>query len=475
MNATRVAAVALACALVGGLAPAYARITAQTAAGPVDPTYPGLGDHGYRARHYTVRVTYGLHSHRLTGTTTIRARATSDLTSFDLDLRLATRSVKVDGKPAHFSMHDGKLTVTPAQPITDGTSFTTRVRYAGLPARIHYPEAGYGWMRTPDGALVAGEPWAASSWFPSNDHPTQKAPFDIFVTTAARKQVVSNGVLVSRRHAAHRRTRWHWRMKRPMATYLAYLEIGDFTFERGHSKAGVPYLYAISKHLGTVRKAAVTSLRRTPRIIDFYARKFGRYPFPSVGGTLANARFPFSLENQGRPQYSKEFFDYGTNDGVIAHELGHMWFGDEVSLERWSDIWLNEGFAQWSEWLWEDHSGEIPMRDNFENAWYGESTPGFWSIPIGEPTRSQMFNWAIYDRGAMTLAALRRVIGSDHFFTLLRTWVRRHRYGNATTEQFEALAEQISGRDLTSFFDVWLRTTKKPAATAANGVPPGLD
>ena len=465
------AAVALVCALLGGLAPAQA----VTATGPVDPTYPGLGDHGYRAKHYTVRVTYGLHSHRLTGTTTVRARATSDLTSFDLDLRLKTRSVRVDGKRARFTMHDGKLTVTPARPLAKGTIFTTKVRYAGLPARVHYPEAGYGWMRTSDGALVAGEPWAASSWFPSNDHPTQKAPFDIVVTTASRKQVVSNGVLVSRRRAGHDRTRWHWRMKRPMASYLAYLEIGDFTFQRGRSRGGVPYLYAISKHLGRVGKAAVTSLRRTPRIVDFYARKFGRYPFPSTGGTLANARFPFSLENQGRPQYSKEFFDYGVDDGVIAHELAHMWFGDEVSVQHWNDIWLNEGFAQWSEWLWEDHTGEISMRDNIEDVWYGERDRDFWSIPIGQPTRSQMFNGAIYDRGALTLAALRRLIGDHDFFTLLRTWLHRHRYGNASIQQFETLAAQISGRDLTHFFDVWLRTPRKPAATAANGLPPGLD
>ncbi len=471
----RAALAALAGALVlGGLAPADAAPPRQLPTGPVDAIYPGLGAHGYRAEHYTVRIRYGVRSHRLIGDTTIRARATAALTSFDLDLRLPAKVVSVNGEPARYTMSKGKLSVTPARPLAEGAVFSTRVRYAGFPAKVHFPESGHGWMTTPDGALVAGEPWAASAWFPSNDHPTQKAPFDIIVTTSSAKKVVSNGNLVSRRTGKKGTTRWHWRMKRPMASYLAYVEIGDFTFERGRSPGGIPYLYAINDHLGTVRKAAVASLRRTPRIVDFLAGKFGGYPFPSTGGTLADARFPFSLENQGRPQYSKVFFDHGADDGVIAHELAHTWFGDDVSVARWSDIWLNEGFAQWSEWLWEDHSGEVSMRTNFANVWSYESDPRFWTVRIGAPTRSQVFSWSVYNRGAMTLAALRRVIGDRDFFTLLRTWLGQHRYGNATTQQFEALAVQVSGRDLTGFFDVWLRTPHKPAATAANGVPPGL-
>jgi aminopeptidase N len=139
-----------------------------------------------------------------------------------------------------------------------------------------------------------------------------------------------------------------------------------------------------------------------------------------------------------------------------------MWFGDSVSVSRWSDIWLNEGFASFAEFLWLAHRGGPSAHTSFRQ-WYAipASSP-FWDVVIGDPKRGRMFDAAVYLRGAMTLQALREKIGDRPFFTLLRTWTATHRYGNATTEQFIALAEQISGQDLDPFFDTWIRSARKP-------------
>ncbi|MGI8993217.1 MAG: M1 family metallopeptidase [Nocardioidaceae bacterium] len=445
------------------------------APGAGDPYFPRYGNGGYDVRHYDISVDYRPRSERLVGDTTVTARATQRLTRFNLDLQLAASAVRVDGAPALWEQHGRELVVTPATPLRNDERFTVRVRYGGRPGAIDSGGLG-AWFETADGAVLAGEPEAATLWYPSNDHPIDKASFDIRVRTARGTDVVSNGRLTGKHRVGADRV-WHWRETAPMATYLAYVAFGDFTFQRGRTGGGVPYLYAISDHLGKKRKSAARSRHRSADVVDFYSRYFGAYPFDINGGTVANVRTGFALENQTRPVYSKEFFSRrgGVNTGVIAHELSHMWFGNDVSVRRWRDIWLNEGFATWSSWFYAAHRGGPSTDQQFRQAYRGlRSFHRFWRVEIGDPGPKRLFDGAVYTRGAMALEAVRNVIGNADFFRILRTWVRTRGDGNGSIGGFHRLAERLSGGSLDHVFHVWLYTEHRPAVSKRNGFPASM-
>jgi hypothetical protein len=212
---------------------------------------------------------------------------------------------------------------------------------------------------------------------------------------------------------------------------------------------------------------ARTVLDEQPRILAFLASVLGPYPFKQAGGIVDDdPSIGFALENQTRPTYSKDFFqvDGADNDSVITHELAHQWTGDNLALGRWQDIWLNEGFATYLEWLWSEHEGRATAQEIFDNDASIPADDSFWSLKIGDPGPDHLFDGPVYDRGAMTLHALRLQIGDSAFFRLVKRWTAIHAGGNVTTPQFIALAERVSGQDLGDFFTTWLFTPTKPSS-----------
>jgi aminopeptidase N len=441
------------------------------AAGIGDPYFPNYGNGGYRVAHYDISIHYNRSTKRLVGHTVITGHARRRLTRFDLDLRIGASAVKVNGTAAEFTQTSHELIVRPAHAIPRSGPVRVAVDYAGIPSKLKSGGLGL-WGLTSDGAFVAGEPEASVLWFPANDHPLDKATFDISVTIPTNQQVISNGRLVHTSSSGNQTT-WHWRETSPMATYLAYVAIGDFEITRDTSAGGVPYILALSNHLGRLTASARASLALTPDVIDFYAKKFGAYPFAVAGGTVANAGFPFSLETQTRPIYSKVFFGRSgrPNETVIAHELAHQWFGDDVSVGAWSNVWLNEGFATWCSWLWAQHRGGSGTDETFRDTFhfYDTHDPRFWELSIGDPGVPTLFSNPVYERGAMTLQGLQNVVGKPDFYRIFRTWVRVYGGAQGTSRQFEALAERISGRQLDLFFKHWLIDQREPDQTVQNG------
>jgi aminopeptidase N len=462
---TRSALAALATCLV--LAPVANAQFAPPGLG--DPYFPRAGNGGYDALHYDLRLSYERRTDRLTGHARIQARATTGLTRFDLDLKgLKVRRVAVDGRRARFRRAGPELQVTPPTALAAGQPFRVSVRYRGRPrtvtgSPIAFGEP-YGFVHTPDGQFVAAEPDAASTWFPCNDHPSDKATYTFRVTVPKRLRAVANGQLISR-STTRGRTTWVWHEDSPMTSYLATVDTGRFRIRTGRTPGGIPQTVAVDPKLLRREPRAVRYLfRTTAEATDFEARFFGPYPFSSTGAIADDARFKgaplgFSLETQSRPVYS------GIRDtATIAHEIAHQWFGNSVSLRSWADIWLNEGFASFAEYLWLEHEGVQTAHRSFRLDYSVPKRDRFWRVRIGNPRRNRMFDNAVYRRGAMTLQALREKIGDADFFTILRTWTATHRHGNATTPQFIALAEQTSGRDLDAFFRTWLYTARKPVS-----------
>jgi len=431
------------------------------APGTGDPYFPQLGNGGYDVRHYGLDISYNPATDRLDGRAAVTARATQPLSSFDLDLQqLTVTSVAVGGRPAAFTRDGDEIVVTPPRPIRKGQDFTTTVVYGGVPEPLSGPivfGSDYGWMKTDDGVFVACEPNAASTWFPGSDHPSDKAAFDISISSPKGLTGVSNGRLVSSRNTKDGRTIAHWREAKPMATYLATATIGKFDVRTGTTPGGIPIYVATDPVLanGSVDVYAVTAAAT-----DYWSKIFGPYPFEETGAIVDDMpEAGFSLEVQTKPAYSAV-----RNESTIVHELAHQWFGDSVSVKQWKDVWLNEGFATYAQWLWSEHQGTATAHDSFLAAYARyPADSDFWKIPVADPQRDTMFASAVYQRGAMTLQVLRERIGDDDFFKLLKAWTTEHRYGNADTAQFTALAEKISGQRLDGLFTTWLSTTSRPA------------
>jgi hypothetical protein len=210
---------------------------------------------------------------------------------------------------------------------------------------------------------------------------------------------------------------------------------------------------------------------REPDAVAFLSDLFGPYPFVAAGGIVDDQRgLGFALETQTRPVYALDFFQNRAgppNTGVIVHELAHQWTGDYLALAAWQHIWLNEGFATYTEWLWSEHEGEATAQEIFDFVTSQPADDPFWTLTIGDPGPEHLFDSPVYDRGAATRHALRLRIGDEAFFQLLRRWIRSHAGGNVTTPQFIQLAERISGQDLDAFFDEWLFTPARPPSLPA--------
>lgn len=433
------------------------------AAGIGDPYYPALGNGGYDVVNYDLRIRYDPRTDRLSGQAVITARATQNLSRFNLDFSgLEVESVRVDGAHATHRRDGDELVVTPATGLPDGSRFTVDVRYAGVPEPASLAGLGAeGFIHTSDGAIAIGEPRSASTWFPVNDHPSDKATYTIAITVPDGLAALSNGVPVGTT-AAGGWTTWRWAERSLMASYLATIVIGEYRVN-STTHNGRPMVTAVAESLpeGTADRA----LARTGEIADFLAEKFGPYPFEAYGGVVHNERLvSFALENQARPVYSPGFFtDDARATGVVAHEIAHQWFGNSVSVARWQDIWLNEGFAQYAQWLWTEHSGGPSVDQQFARL-YSSAGDRMWRVPPGDPGPDMFTSggWAIYQRGSMAVHALRKTVGDDAFFRILRTWAEEKRDGNATIEEFVAHAERVSGRSLGALFDAWLFGTEKP-------------
>ncbi|MDQ0371385.1 M1 family metallopeptidase [Catenuloplanes indicus] len=648
------------------------------APGTGDPYFPLDGNGGYDVRHYDLDVRYTPATDVLAGTATISARATQNLSAFNLDFDgLTIRSLTVDGVPARWSRSGAELTVTPRRGLPKNRPFTVVVRYDGVPQTIDDPNLGRtGVFHTDDGMIIAGQPDVAATWFPVNDHPTDKAAYTIRLTVPKGLEAVANGALTGTRTRGGWTT-WTWDAPEPMASYLVTANVGEFrlnayrsggirywdavdpdlyappatpsTGERfalsgvgepgyrrltrtidvpaggatlgfdatlavendwdfflveahtpgqddwttlpdanGHTSTatGAVCAYAGALHpfllhyvtpgedgactaatgttgqwhaatgdsdgvqewsvdlgdwaggpvevsLTYVNDDVITpagvfiddvavstgpgstsfeedgdtfdgwtptgppagsppnpaqwtvgdagditttgdvidaTFERQPEIVAFLADTFGPYPFRTSGGIVDDIDgLGFALETQTRPIYTKAFFSSAVSGaGVVVHELAHQWYGDSLALGRWQDIWLNEGFASYAEWLWAEREGQGTPQEFFEQTYASiPAESGFWTVKIGDPGPVRLFDGAVYTRGAMTLQVLRNRVGDAAFFRILKGWAQSRAGDNVTTPQFIAFAERVSGQQLDDLFQEWLFTDTKPTITTA--------
>ncbi len=436
----------------------------------IGDSYVGdFGNGGYDVLSYDLSLGWEPIAAWLDGVAVITAAAAHDLAAFNLDLTgFDVDGVDVDGEPADFTRDADELTVTPSMPIRSGAEFTVTVRYAGTPVDNDFSAGDVarpsGWHTRDGFAYVAGEPLSASTFHPANDHPSDKASFTYRITAPSELTVAASGTLQDTAVDGDRTT-WTFVQPDPQATYLTTLVIGDFVVvDDEPSASGVPIRNVFDADL-VERVSPVFDAQ--PEMVDEFERLFGDYPFDVYGSVVVDDSFGGALETQTLSIYGADIVAFADPESVVAHELAHQWFGNHVTVERWEDIWLNEGFATYGEALW----SEAADPDFSYQAWIRSLLLAGPALErhVHDPGPNDLFGAQVYLRGAFTLHALRVLVGDDTFFDILREWSGRFGGANATTDDFEALAEERSGHDLDDFFDEWLRTRELPPEL--DGVP----
>lgn len=416
-----------------------------------DPVLPRYGTTKIDVRHYALDLTWAPATKRLTGTAKLTIKARQALTSFPLSLHgMSVKGVTTAGQKATFTRSGDRLTIKPHQRITKGTVFTTQISYSGKPKYLFGAEGtSEGWLPTPGGAVALGEPVGSMTWFPLNNTPRDKATYLIAVTVPERLTAVSNGRLISNTTSPTGRT-WRWKMNKPMAGYLATVAVGDYR-RTTMTKQGIRYDSFVAKAASPNKKA----LKLLPKVIAQQQKWFGPHPFRDAGILVDLPRVRYALETQTR-----SFFPMFADEMTLVHEVAHQWYGNSVTPATWRDIWLNEGFATYAEWLWTaKHGGPTPakqLRKHYKTVAWRPAPRGI--------TITTLFSDPVYIRGAMTLQVIRERIGRPAFFKVLRAWAKQNQYGTVSTRDFKALVERISGKQVDDIFRDWLNTPKRPSA-----------
>jgi aminopeptidase N len=445
--------------------------SAQTGAGQViegasgagDPYFPDLGNGGYDVTHYDLSFVVDPRTNQVTAKAVITATVVQALSRFDLDLTgLDITSLSVDGTAAPFTRDGRELVITPAKTLPPQATFTTTVEYRGTPEprTTKAIPIAVGWIATGDGSFVLNEPEGASTWYPVNDHPKDKATYSFHVTVPDGVTVVANGDLVGQKPTGDGHTTWDYDEKAPMASYLTQLAIGDYQVTSTPGPNGITIRNAFAPD---VAADAAVDFSRTPDMLQFFAGEFGPYPFDVYGVLVVDERTQYALETQTLSLFDASFVNGdASDDSIAAHELSHQWFGDSVTPASWKDVWLNEGFATYCEWLWQAHADGTPIDQLAKHA-HDLAAAQSGDIVPGDPGVDHLFDVpVVYDRGALTLHALRLTVGDDTFFTILRTWVSRFAGKNVTTADFMSLANEIAHTDLTDLFNAWLYRAPVP-------------
>jgi aminopeptidase N len=432
------------------------------AVGLGDAIYPALGNGGYDMRHVDLDLRWDQKTGVLAATVSIDIDiGDRALSSFNLDFRgFEISAVTVDKRTAALVRTDDELVITPVAPLAPRSAHTVSVTYEGLPDSI--PDTGgrpLGWLTTASGAYTLAEPNGAHAWFPCNDHPSDKATYTIHVDVEAPLTAVANGALTATVEMNGRR-RVTYEAPDPMASYLVIVAVGRFATTERTTASGLRLRQVERDGRGTPG----SFLAITEQQIAFFEQRFGGFPLSSYGLLIIDSVRGLAMETATLSLFSEADMNGGRGDdeSFLAHELGHQWFGDAVTLDKWQDIWLNESFATYAEWLWSFRDDPAGLEAHAENARRRAATDRSDAGPTGRPKPDFLFGNVVYNGGAIVLQALRHEVGDDVFFATIRRWVSTYRGKSASTTDFITLAGEVAGQDLTAFFDTWLYSINLP-------------
>lgn len=429
---------------------------------------------GFHIRSYELDLAYRVSPNHLRGTATLRLDNYLPLASMTLDLAEHLRVQKVTAtgtagtsiKVSRFRQSLGKLRISFAWEVPVDQEFTLTIHYAGNPQPLRTPWGEIGWEELDNGALVASQPCGAPSWFPCDDTPDEKAYYDLRISADNPYTVIANGELLARQ-AAGSRTTWHYRTEHPLASYLATIQVGEYESLLLSDPGAVVPIHAYFP--ASQRQGFLADFREQNQMMEVFTRLFGPYPFTRYSVVVTEDELEIPLEAQGLSIFGANHASgKGEWNRLIAHELSHQWFGNSLGLAQWNDIWLNEGMACYAEWLWDEHAHGIPAEQNARRHYRGLLFKPR-TILLSDPGTQLMFDDRVYKRGAITIHALRCLLGDDGFFRMLRRYVAASRH--AVVEPVDLRAEvlrvceeqNIPTQEFEDLWNSWLHEKSLPA------------
>jgi aminopeptidase N len=424
-----------------------------------DRVYPSVGDPGVDALHYHLDLTWAPRPETLTAVETLIFRATEDVEQFQLDFGtpLSVTSLALDGEDANFRERGKDLVVQ--APVRADERYTLEVRYEGTPKPVAAPTtrgdfSTVGWAITDTGETwTMQEPFGAYSWYAVNDHPSDKALYDFTLTTRSPWVGVANGRLETRKRAAGN-TVTDWHLDEPAASYLVTVAFGNFRVTRDKSKSGVPLTYWTPR--GDDR--ALRSLQVAGDEMEWIEGRLGPYPFSSLGLVVVDSNS--GMETQTMITLGRT--DYTLSPSVVVHEMIHQWYGDQVTPRDWRDVWMNEGMAMYLQVLWEDQEYGIPIEETLSDWAAHDQQERSSAGPPANYDPATFGEGNIYYLPALMWDQLRRRIGDDEFWRLVRAWPRSQDNGNASYDDITAWWSRKTGENLRPMFDVWLLGQQSP-------------
>ncbi|HNX01785.1 MAG TPA: M1 family metallopeptidase, partial [Candidatus Cloacimonadota bacterium] len=420
------------------------------------PTERADSLHGFDVQKYTLTLTINDAAHTIQGNVLANVTATDNINYIEYNLiGLNVNQVKVNDTISSFTYSNGLIHI-PLNGITNGSQFTTQVDYSGIPALSGAPY-NIGLIFSSTMVFTLSDPDASRYWWPCYDHPWDKAVVDLNVTMRSDWLVACNGIRTSMVDNGDGTKTHHWVGSNPMLPYLVCITASNYR-EINQTFGNIPIQNFVSNSL---YNNAVTDFSDLPNMMSVYSQKYGPYPFEKYGNAVVNMQTFGAMEHQTMTTMGSDYI-HGNHNGqwTIAHELSHQWFGNCVSPLTFKDVWLSEGFATYSEAVWEESQRGFTsmcnyIQSSFHNyylSWEPASSPQ----TIYDPAFSAYFNPPSYEKAASVLHMLRLQVGDSTFWNIMQSWFQAHHNGNATTQEFEALCESISGQDLHQFFHQWI-------------------
>ena len=421
-------------------------------------TQEQLPEHNFDILHYSFHWKIDPEEQFIRGKADILSRSSENNLQeiiLHLDQSMQVEEVIQNTAPLNFSHQEGLLNIYLDKIYLEQEVFQISIIYQG------YPEKGLNFSSHNDVPVIwsLDEPSLARYWFPSYDHPSDKATAEIKVTLPDSFVVASNGSEVSLNSKKNGFSTYQWQENYPIATYLISIAATNYQIFNDFYISGttsMPVTFYVYPELLT---QAVVSFKPTVAMIEFFSRKFGEYPFISEKYGMAVIPGGTAMEHQTCTSYPARYVDGSrSGDWLIAHELAHQWWGDLITPSNWADIWLNEGFATYSDALWhEEIYGAFGLKTRMEDfkQFYlvGYDGPDH---AIYDPPPGYLFSTIEYEKAAWVLHMLRFVMGDDRFWKSLEVYAEKFAYSNASTEDFRKVCEQVYENNLVWFFNQWI-------------------